>query len=173
MNAVLRPDPNDLLLAALQCEPLLRALLWRYTRNRSDVEELLQDVYAKLLTARPRHYLNVKGYVLTTAANTAREWLSHRKCVCIELLADVDELEHLDEHALVEEVISSQQELQLLIEAIQQLTEHRRRVFVLKKIYGYTQAQIAARMKIAEHTVEVHMHQAIRHLALILGSRLP
>ena len=39
------------LLQALEFEGVLRACLYRYTRNNSDVDELLQEVYARLLTA--------------------------------------------------------------------------------------------------------------------------
>ena len=37
------------LLQALEFEGVLRACLYRYTRNNSDVDELLQEVYARLL----------------------------------------------------------------------------------------------------------------------------
>jgi RNA polymerase sigma factor (sigma-70 family) len=171
VSAVLKP--NDLLLAALELEPLLRALLWRYTRNPADVEELLQDVYAKLLTAQPRHSINLRGYIFTATTNTAREWLSHRKCVCIELVADVSALEHLDEHALVDELISSQQQLELFAQALKRLTPRRREVILLRKVYGYSQRQIAHRLNISENTVEQLLAAAVRSLALILGSRLP
>ncbi len=47
------------LLHALEFESVLRACLYRYSRNASDVEELLQETYARLLvagsTAQPRY----------------------------------------------------------------------------------------------------------------------
>ena len=47
-------NPGDrYLLEALESEGVLRAYLFRYVRNPADVDELLQETYARLLTARP------------------------------------------------------------------------------------------------------------------------
>lgn len=42
-----------------------------------------------------------------------------------------------------EEVFSARQELALLVEAIGQLPERCRQAFALRKVYGYTQKEIA------------------------------
>jgi RNA polymerase sigma factor (sigma-70 family) len=178
-NAHAGPQPitrvpnRALLLAALEHEPILRALLYRYTRNNADVEELLQDLYAKLLTASARQQDNPGGYVFIAARNIARDWLKHRKCVSIDLMSDVEELETLDESALIDEIVSTHQQIQIILEAAKGLSDRRREVFVLRKVYGYSQRQIADRLGIAENTVEAHLVNAARSLARILGSRLP
>src|SRR5215470_16544673 len=46
---VLSKNDERYLLQALEIEGVLRACLYRYTRNNSDVDELLQEVYARLL----------------------------------------------------------------------------------------------------------------------------
>ena len=46
-------DEERYLVQALEFESVLRACLYRYARNASDVEELLQETYARLLTAGP------------------------------------------------------------------------------------------------------------------------
>lgn len=45
------PDPDRYLIEALAFEKELRARLYRCTRNNSDVDELLQEVYARLVKA--------------------------------------------------------------------------------------------------------------------------
>ena len=42
-------DQERYLVQALEFESVLRACLYRYARNNSDVEELLQETYARLL----------------------------------------------------------------------------------------------------------------------------
>jgi RNA polymerase sigma-70 factor (ECF subfamily) len=149
-------------------EGILRACLYRYTRNRADVDELLQDVYAALLTCHTQP-TNVRAFVLTAARNMAFDWLRHRNVVPIELLADVEELETLDESSLVDEIIESQQELERFVWAARQLSPRVQQVFVLKKVYGHNHRQIAQRLGISENTVEQHMTRAARMLARILG----
>ncbi len=87
------------MLVAFELEPVLRILLFRHTRNTADVEELLQDTYARLLCVKGPP-ANARAYVLTIAKHLAFDWLRHKQVVPIELLADVDALEVLDESAL-------------------------------------------------------------------------
>lgn len=171
-RAVIPSSNNALLLEALQYEDILRAMIYRITHNNADVEELLQDVYAQILTCQPGQLRNHKAYIIRVARNTALDWFRHQKCVPIELLADINELERLDEAAFVEEIIESHQKLVQFVNATQQLSPQQRRVFVLKKVYGYSQKQIADHLKIAENTVEQHMTHALRNLARILGTAM-
>lgn len=62
-------------------------------------------------------------------------------------------------------IMNDRQELSILITAVQQLPDRCRQVFTLRKVYGYSQKEIAARLKIAENTVEQHLVTAVRHCA--------
>jgi len=53
-------------------------------------------------------------------------------------------------------------------EAVGSLPEQCRRVFVLKKVYGLSQEEVAARVGIAESTVEKHIAKG----ALLLYERM-
>ncbi|HKT73445.1 MAG TPA: sigma-70 family RNA polymerase sigma factor [Steroidobacteraceae bacterium] len=159
------------LLQALEFEGVLRNCLYRYTRNHSDVEELLQETYARLLTAGASsepEVRSVRAFALTIARNVAFDWLRHRQVVPIELMADMEALDVLDESEQVEEIVNSHQELAMLIQAIQQLPERGRQVFTLRKVYGYSQKEIAARLGISENTVEQHLTKAARRCAQAL-----
>jgi len=156
------------LLQALQFEGVLRACLYRYTRNDSDVEELLQETYARLLTAGCRdepEVRSVRGFALTIARNVAFDWLRHRHIVPIEVVADLEALDGLDESEQIDEVVNAHQELALLVNAVQELPDRRRQVFTLRKVYGYSQREIASRLQISENTVEQHLTKAARRCA--------
>src|ERR1700733_5068395 len=159
------------LVQALEFESVLRACLYRYARNTSDVEELLQETYARLLTAGAANepeVRSVRAFSLTVARNVAFDWLRHKQVVPIELVADMGAMDILDERDQIEAIVNSHQELMMLVKAVQQLPERCRQVFTLRKVYGYSQKEIAARMKISENTVEQQLTKAARHCARAL-----
>jgi len=159
------------LLQALDIESVLRACLYRYTRSNPDVDELLQEVYARVLVAGSSNdpeVRSVRAFALTIARNVAFDWLRHKQVVPIELVADLEALEVLDEGEQIEEIVNSHQELALLVEAIQDLPDRCRQVFTLRKVYGYSQKEIALRMNISENTVEQHLTKAARRCAQAL-----
>jgi RNA polymerase sigma-70 factor (ECF subfamily) len=168
---VLSKNDERYLLQALDIEGVLRACLYRYTRNNSDVDELLQEVYARLLvsgSSEEPEVRSVRAFALTIARNVAFDWLRHRQVVPIELVADLEALEVLDEGEQIEEIVNSHQELAMLVKAIQGLPDRCRQVFTLRKVYGYSQKEIASRMNISEHTVEQHLTKAARRCAQAL-----
>ena len=159
------------LLQALEFEGALRACLYRYTHNKSDVEELLQETYARLITAGASddpEVRSVRAFSLTIARNVAFDHLRHQQSVPIELVADLETLNVRDEAGQLDEIVNSHQELALLVEAIQELPDRCRQVFTLRKVYGYSQREIAARLAISENTVEQHLSRAARRCAQAL-----
>ena len=159
------------LVQALEFESVLRACLYRYARNASDVEELLQETYARLLTAGASNepeVRSVRAFSLTVARNVAFDWLRHKQVVPIELVADMEAMDILDERDQIDAIVNSHQELMMLVKAVQQLPERCRQVFTLRKVYGYSQKEIAARMNISENTVEQQLIKAARHCAQAL-----
>lgn len=164
-------DEERYLVQALEFESVLRACLYRYTRNASDVDELLQETYARLLIAGASNepeVRSVRAFSLTVARNVAFDWLRHKQVVPIELVADMEAMDILDEREQIDAIVNSHQELMMLVKAVQQLPERCRQVFTLRKVYGYSQKEIAARMNISENTVEQQLIKAARHCAQAL-----
>jgi RNA polymerase sigma-70 factor (ECF subfamily) len=154
------------LVASLPFEGVLRACLHRYAHNFADVDELLQETYAHLLAAgaaKGREEIrSIRAFALTVARNVALSWLRHRQVVPIELVADLESLELLDETGLVEEIVNTHQELALLTLAVSKLPARCRQVFTLRKVYGLSQKEIAAELSISENTVEQHLAKGMR-----------
>ncbi len=168
---VVSKNEERYLLQALEFESALRACLHRYTRNSSDVEELLQETYARLLTAAASdepEVRSIRAFALTVARNVARDWLRHEQVVPIELVADLETLEVFESTDGLEEIVNRHQQMSLLLRAIQDLPERCRQAFTLRKVYGYSQKEIASRLDISENTVEQHLTKAARRCAQAL-----
>ena len=171
-----RENEERYLLKALQFEGLLRACLYGYVHNNSDVEELLQETYARLLIAGASNepeVRSVRAFAVTVARNVANDWLRHRQVVPIELVPDMDAIETLDEADQIEAIVNIHQELAMLVTAVKALPERCRQAFTLRKVYGYTQREIAARMGITENTVEQQLVKAVRHCTQALFDQSP
>lgn len=168
-------NPGDrYLLEALESEGVLRAYLFRYVRNPADVDELLQETYARLLVAHPvrgSEVRSVRALALTIARNVALDWLRHRDVVPMDLVSDLASLDVLDEKAQVDEIVNSHQELALLAEVIAELPKRSRQVFTLRRVYGLSQREIAQRLGIREETVEQMLARAVRRCAEALFAR--
>lgn len=165
---------TPLLAAVLPHEQKLRALLWRYTRNHADTDELLQEIYLHLHTVPATEIIRAPlGYAITLARSLAIDWVRHMKVIPIELLADISQLNHDDPIKVLDRVVAAQEELEQLVAAVQQLAPKMRRIFVLAKVYGLTHTELAESLGISHNTIEQHLAEAVRQLAAILGNRVP
>ena len=98
----------------------------------------------------PRVTLTRRDFIRTSATNRT------------EALAENDALNVLDDADGIPETVARNQELELLTQAIQSLPERCRQVLTLRRLYGLSQKEIAARLGISENTVEKQMGKGIR-----------
>ena len=137
-----------------------------------EVEDIVQETYVRLCqVARPEHIRHPKSYLFRTARNLALDsvkraehrlgdpWTERLEKGVGNAGAEVDE---------VLEQAASREEFGRFCEAVQRLPVQARRVFVLKKVYGYSQREIADELGLAESTVEKHVALAVRRCAQYL-----
>lgn len=66
---------------------------------------------------------------------------------------------------------AGEQDFALFCEAVRQLPVQCRKVFVLKKVYGYSQQEIAKELGISQSTVEKHIAQGLKRCANFLDNK--
>ncbi len=136
-------------------EPALRAWLQARFPTIADTDDLVQEAYARLLRARGTGSVAcARAFLFITARNLALNQLRHLRYEVTGSSSDNNPAEVLDEGTAIPESVSRAEDLQLLVQAIQSLPERCRQVITLRKIYGFTQKETAARLGITEHTVE-------------------
>jgi RNA polymerase sigma-70 factor (ECF subfamily) len=111
---------------------------------------------------------SVRAFALGVARHLALNWMRRQRIVPMDSIGDLEDLGSLDEGEQVERIVSTEQEITLLMEAVQGLPEKCRQVFTLRKVYGFSQKEIAVRMGISENTVEQHLTKAGRRCAQFL-----
>jgi len=142
-------------------EPALRAYLHGLVRP-DDLDDLVQETYARLLQARRRGPIDSpRGLLFATARNAARD-LHRRRAVANTIpIAEMDESRVFDAAPGVPEAVSRRQESELLAAAIAELPPRCREILVLRKFENLSHREIAQRLGIAEHTVEAQLTKAL------------
>ena len=143
------------------------AMLRGYLRGMlpgSDIDDVVQETYIRLLRARARAYQvkSARGLLFATARNAACDLFRRRTTVATVPVEENVALAVLDEGLDVPEVASRRQEGLLLHEAIQALPDRCREVMILRKFHRLSQKEVAAKLGIAEHTVELHLMKGLR-----------
>jgi RNA polymerase sigma-70 factor (ECF subfamily) len=132
-----------------------------------EIEDIVQETYVRICQMDQREPVEQpKSFLMKTARNLAYDHLKKAETrladpVENELDFDTASLDH-DE---VFECIASTEEFSHFCEAIRQLPVQCRRVFVLKKVYGYSQKEIAKEMNLSESTVEKHIAVGFKRCA--------
>jgi RNA polymerase sigma factor (sigma-70 family) len=149
----------------------VRAWLMRWFRRRvanaSDVEDLVQDVFTRIVSRdSPEPVEHLGGYILKTAssvlADRARRSASHAAERHVEFDSEV----HGDEEPDPVRILGVKEDLHAATAALLSLPERTRTVFVLRRLEGQKYRDIAIQLGISVSAVEKHMVRAIQHLSL-------
>jgi len=136
-------------------ESALRAWLQGRFPTLFDVDDLVQESHLRLVRAHETGSIAcVRAFLFVTARNLALNHLRHRRYEHSENAAEIDPAVIVDDRAAIPETVERAEDLQLLIRAIRSLPERCRQVVTLRKIYGLSQKEVAAKLDISEHTVE-------------------
>jgi RNA polymerase sigma factor (sigma-70 family) len=146
-------------------ERALRGYMCRFFKNIADVEDVVQETYARLLGLNESAWAAVRNwhaFLFTTARNVALDRIRRSRVVSLDALAEMGGVDVLDQAPLVDEALNARQELALLLETIASLPDRCRETLTLRKLYGLSQREIAQRLGIAESTVEKHVAYGVR-----------
>lgn len=153
-------------------EPELRAFLRRHFPTVQDIDDLVQESYARLLRAKHRGLIaEPRAYLFSTARNAAFDLFRRKRIVSIEDLAESRRLSVVDDGPDAAEAASHTQEIELLIEAIEALPQRCREVLTLRKLHGLSYRDIAVRLGISENTVNAQLAIGVVRCRQYLAAR--
>lgn len=143
-------------------EPKLRAYLRHRFPTLSDVDDIVQETYARLFRERQAgRNFEARSYLFPVARNVAFDIFRRSRTIAIGGLGEMAGLGVLEERPDAAEAASHDQELELLHEAIGQLPDRCRQVFSLRRLQGLSHREIAHRLGISENTVDAQLCNAI------------
>ena len=132
-----------------------------------EIEDIVQEAYVRICQMDKREPVEQpKSFLMKTARNLAYD---HLKKAETRLADPVEtEFDYETQASVTDQVfdrVASSEEFALFCEAIRQLPPQCRRVFVLKKVYGYSQKEIVKELNLSESTVEKHIAVGFKRCA--------
>jgi RNA polymerase sigma factor (sigma-70 family) len=145
------------------CEPALRAYLHNRFPALNDHDDLVQEAYVRLLSARRKGKLTcTKAFLFTITRNLAIDMFRRRQSTAAhEPIAELAALPMLEEPSEIAATIEYQKRHEVLINAVISLPERCREVMMLRHMDGMAYKEIAERLGISSNTVRVHLVKGV------------
>ena len=151
-------------------EPALRAWLLRKLVAGIEIDDIIQETYTRLcLLDSVAAVRDPRSYAFQTAHSVIVSYLRHSRVVPIRSFSQLDADVFIDDVPDPEQTTADRDELSRLGAAIAALPPRIREVFVLRRVDGLSQRQVAEKLGISESTVEKQMSQGFQRLARLFG----
>jgi RNA polymerase sigma-70 factor (ECF subfamily) len=132
-----------------------------------DIEDIVQETYVRVCQYNSRNEIDEpQALMLSVARNLALDHVKRAEHRLTSAFESDDQLERALAPRAADDSfnsVASNEEFARFCEAVRQLPLQCRRVFVLKKVYGFSQQEIARELAIAESTVEKHIASGMQH----------
>jgi RNA polymerase sigma-70 factor (ECF subfamily) len=138
----------------------------RFAASREDAADLVQDTYLRVMgrISLARFDNEARAYLFQTATNLARDHHRRQKFRAHSALEDAPEETLCAADPAPDEVLAAGQLNAALEEAIADMPEEIRAVFVLARARNLPYEEIARHLDIGRRTVERRVAEAIAHL---------
>jgi RNA polymerase sigma factor (sigma-70 family) len=149
----------------------LRGWLSRRRCRGVDPDDVIQEAYTILAELESVDAIrHPRAYLFQVARSVITRHVRRARIVPIHTVDDLERLELPDDAASPEQHAIDRDELRQLARAIAAMPPKTREAFVLRRVDGLPQREIATRMRISENTVETHISRGILFLIDWFGS---
>lgn len=156
-----RADADGLLKLYVSCRALLARAVGRIVR-RHEIDDILQETFIRSLEASGRMRIrHPKAFMLRTATNLALNHVALAEQRLTESMEDSGDSAVYPQSGTPAELAEVGERFRSFCRAVKELPAQCRHVFILKKVYGLSQREIAQRLGISESTVEKHIAKGL------------
>lgn len=161
--------------------PKLKRFAQEYVILEAEAENIVQDVFTDLWEKRMfiSSHINLSSFLFTSIKNKCIDYLRHQLVVqktadklqeeyALTLQMKFQSLEAFDVHIVSEGNIET-----IIHQAIDALPEKCRQIFIMNKLEGKTQKNIAKELNLSVHTIESQMSIAYKKLKESLKDYTP
>ena len=142
----------------MECSPVLHHFLRRFLHRPQDIEDVVQETYLKAYAAEKVTEIgHPRAYLFSIAKNIALGELLKKSSQITGYIEECKSELAIPSTATIDSELEAQQSVGVYCEAIAQLPEKCRRVFLLRKVHGLRQREIAETLGISVRMVEKHL----------------
>lgn len=151
-------------------EPLIRARLLRAFIADLDVDDVIQEMYARILSAPALDTIRYpRQYAIQTARGIIIDHLRRSRVVSITAGESLEQLEVALPEASVEDRMAFQGEVREVVHVLAQLPATYRETLILRRVEGLSQRETAERLGITEKMAEYYLARGVMALSKLFG----
>lgn len=151
-------------------EPLVRKRLSRLSIPELDIDDVIQDMYARILCVPTLESIRYpRQYAIQTAKGIVIDYLRRSRVVAIDTCENLEALDVELPEASVEQRLGFRGEIQEVAAALAQLPEKCREILILRRVEGLSQRETAQRLGVTEKVVESQLARGVMVLVKLFG----
>jgi RNA polymerase sigma-70 factor (ECF subfamily) len=156
-----------------QYGPRLRAYFLRVTRSNADADDLLQDIFVKLIERIKdyKHNARFESWLFTVAANLARDHIrrTSRNARQLQTADDQNVIDFVTtDQNLPDQLVQQAEQHDLLKKALSQLPMPDRDIVLLRHYGQLSFKELAEHFKMPLGTVLAKVHRSLKRLKVLL-----
>jgi RNA polymerase sigma-70 factor (ECF subfamily) len=154
----------------LPFEPVLRARLRRMTIHGIEVDDVIQEMYARIVSQPFLEAIKYpRQYAVQTATSIIIDHIRRSRVISISAAGSLDHLEILDPEASPEQQLEFREEIVEVARSLAEIPERTREVLILRRVEGLSQQETAERLGISVKTVDKHLARGVAALMASFG----
>lgn len=149
--------------AFLTTKPVMVSFVRRFFASSHDIEDICQETVTRALEAeKKKHIEKPRAFLFGVVRNVVRKRLDKQSKSLIDFVDDFSADCYESNQPTIENCLDERQRMLLFAGAVATLPRQCQRVFVMKKVYGYSHKEIAAKLEISVSTVEKHVATGLK-----------
>lgn len=149
---------SKIAIAYLKNESALKSFISRFAFRPHDIEDISQEAFMRAFKAeRNTEIRNPRAFLFRTAKNIALNELTRKSNILTDYIEENCSLDVLSKEKAVDEQYDDRQKFKVFCQAVSTLPAQCQRVFVMRKVYGFSHKEISKALGISTSTVEKHV----------------
>jgi len=142
-------------------EPLIRARLKKVYIAELDVDDVVQEMYARILSVPNMEAIRYpRQYAIQTAKAIIIDHLRRSRVISIDSCGSLDQLDIALPETSAEDRLEFRDEIQEVANTLAQLPKVCRETLILRRVEGLSQREAAQRLGVSEKRAEYYMARA-------------
>ena len=158
----------------LQNQAILRSYISRFLVSSHEIDDVSQETFLRAYKAEKTTDIHEpRAFLFRIAKNLMLSEFAKKSRKATDYLEDAETEDMLDSGLQLEDDVIAQQKLGIYCEVVASLPPKRRKVILMKKVYGMSHKEIATRMGTTISAVEKHLLLGGQKCLSLMAERYP